>query len=55
VLPLLNAADVQLLLRWAANWRPASNAAAQVSQWLPDVWKSRQLSENKSVQVQAAV
>ncbi len=27
----------------------------QVNQWLPDVWKSRQLSENKSVQVQAAV
>ena len=27
----------------------------QVNQWLPDVWKSRQLGENKSIQVQAAV
>jgi hypothetical protein len=27
----------------------------QVNQWLPDVWKNRQLAENKSVQVRAAV
>jgi pimeloyl-ACP methyl ester carboxylesterase len=32
-----------------------STPITQVRQWLPDVWKSRQLTENKSVQVQAAV
>ncbi len=27
----------------------------QVNQWLLDVWKNRQLTENKSVQIQATV
>ena len=54
-MPLPSGAGIQWLQRWEANWRPASNAAAQVNQWLPDVWKSWQPNENKGIQVQAAV